>query len=150
MKISDNGLDLIKKFEGFRPNIYLCPAGKPTIGYGHCIGEHERFDMVSPEEADTLLRSDVQIAENLINTHVTVPLTQGQFDALVSIIYNFGGGAFLHTEAFRDLQEKKYDAAALNLFSRDQGITRINGVISEGLVHRRQAEWGLWNGQAQV
>lgn len=92
--VSQQGLDLIKKFEGFYPNTYICPAGYPTIGYGHLIKKGETFNFpISKEEAEELLKQDAQVAEKAVLRLITVPLTQGQFDALVSFTFNLGAGA---------------------------------------------------------
>ena len=94
--ISRQGLDLICRFEGFSPIIYMCPAGYPTIGYGHLITEanKEQFlDGVDEDEALDLLRQDVAVAERAVLRLISVPLTQGQFDALVSFTFNLGAGA---------------------------------------------------------
>jgi GH24 family phage-related lysozyme (muramidase) len=91
--ISRQGLDLICRFEGFSPIIYMCPAGYPTIGYGHLITEanKEQFlDGVDEDEALDLLRQDVAVAERAVLRLISVPLTQGQFDALVSFTFNLG------------------------------------------------------------
>jgi GH24 family phage-related lysozyme (muramidase) len=94
--ISKTGLDVIKRFEGFSPTVYICPAGYPTIGYGHLVKPHERERFargITAEQAETLLRQDVQTAERAVLRLITVPLTDGQFDALVSFTFNLGAGA---------------------------------------------------------
>lgn len=91
--ISQQGIDLIKKFEGFYPNTYICPAGYPTIGYGHLIKKDEKFSCpISKELAEEILKQDVQLAERAVLRLISVPLTQGQFDALVSFTFNLGAG----------------------------------------------------------
>lgn len=105
MRISQNGLDLIKKSESFAPLPYICPAGKLTIGYGHCILPHESFTKITEKDAEEILRKDAAIAENCINKAVKVPLTQNQFDALVSFIFNVGCAAFLKSTLLRKLNE---------------------------------------------
>jgi hypothetical protein len=82
--VTDVGLALIRRFEGFSPTIYICPAGYPTIGYGHVVlpKERARFaDGISEEEGVELLRLDAQIAEAAVVRLIRVPLTDGQFDA---------------------------------------------------------------------
>lgn len=93
-KTTQKGLDLIKRFEGFSSTVYICPAGHPTIGYGHLVRDHEMFETISPEEAEGLLRKDVESAERAVLRLVNVSLTDGQFDVLVSFTFNLGAGAF--------------------------------------------------------
>ena len=99
--ITQNGLDLIKRFEGFSQTVYFCPAGYPTIGYGHVVKDDEDFAAgIDEAQAEELLRQDAQIAERAVLRLINVPLTDGQFDALVSFTYNLGGGA-LQRQAVR-------------------------------------------------
>jgi lysozyme len=94
--ITQEGLDLIKRFEGFSSTIYICPAGYPTIGYGHVVRDDEkgRFDTgIDQGEGEELLRRDVRWAERGVLRLIDVPLTDGQFDALVSFTFNLGSGA---------------------------------------------------------
>lgn len=97
MKISSKGLELIKKYEGFSSGKYLCPAGKATIGYGHVIQSGETYTNLTEKEALELLDQDADIAENTVNNLVKAPLNQNQFDALVSLVYNWGSGHFLRS-----------------------------------------------------
>ena len=93
-RVTQYGIDLIKRFEGFSPTVYICPAGYPTIGYGHLMREAERYEQgITEAEAEDLLRWDVQSAENAVLRLIDVPLTDGQFDALVSFTFNLGAGA---------------------------------------------------------
>ena len=83
--ITQAGIDLIKQFEGFSPTVYICPAGYPTIGYGHVVKTQEReqfADGITTEQAETLLRQDVQTAERAVLRLITVPLTDGRFLSL--------------------------------------------------------------------
>lgn len=94
--ITQRGLDLIKQFEGFSSQIYLDAAGLPTIGYGHLlrVGEAELFkNGITELVAQALLIKDVSRAEQAVLRLITVPLTNGQFDALVSFTFNLGAGA---------------------------------------------------------
>lgn len=89
MKISEKGLKLIKEFEGLRLERYFCPAGKSTIGYGHLIKTGDALK-ITEEEADELLIKDVEVFEKELLDIVTVPLSQDQFDALLSFTFNMG------------------------------------------------------------
>ena len=94
--ITQDGLNLIKHFEGFSAVPYLCPAGYLTVGYGHLVKtqEKERFAAgISEQDAQSMLQVDVGVAERAVLRLITVPLTDAQFDALVSFTFNLGAGA---------------------------------------------------------
>ena len=141
MKISLKGLELIKKYEGFSPEKYLCPAGKLTIGYGHVIQRGETFTKLTEKEALALLDQDADIAENTVNNLVKVPLNQNQFDALVSLVHNWASGHFLRSLGLKKLNNKDYKGA-ITEFSK---INQANGKVLRGLVNRRLAEANLFN-----
>ncbi len=109
--ITQEGLDLIKRFEGFSPTIYICPAGYPTIGYGHVVrgDERDRFaDGIDEEEASDLLQRDVRWAERGVLRLIDVPLTDGQFDALVSFTFNLGIGALQRSTLQRKVNREEH------------------------------------------
>ncbi len=94
--LTDEGLALIKRFEGFASETYICPGGWPTIGYGHVVrdGEQVRFaNGIDEATAEELLRRDVESAERAVPRLIRVPLEDGQFDALCSFTFNLGAGA---------------------------------------------------------
>lgn len=94
--VTQEGLDLICRFEGFSRKIYTCPAGYPTIGFGHVVKEYEMQKFRAGIYEDTamlLLKADAQVAENAVLRLIKVPLTDSQFNALVSFAYNLGSGA---------------------------------------------------------
>jgi GH24 family phage-related lysozyme (muramidase) len=141
--ISRQGLDLICRFEGFSPIIYMCPAGYPTIGYGHLITEanKEQFlDGVDEDEALDLLRQDVAVAERAVLRLISVPLTQGQFDALVSFTFNLGAGA-LQRSTLRCKVNREEHADVLSEFTR---WVWAGGEKLKGLILRRQTEAALY------
>lgn len=150
MKASNKSIELIKEYEGFSPNPYRCPAGKMTIGYGHVIqAEREKFNAPITEiDAERILRSDLIIAQGTIKKGVGVPLTQGQYDALVSLVFNWGGINFLRSQGLKQLNSGAYKGAAEEFFSPDKGVVRVKGTVLPGLVKRRLAELKLWNDQA--
>ena len=91
--VTDEGLALIKQFEGFQSEIYICPGGWPTIGYGHVVRENEqdRFvDGIDEATAEELLRRDVGTAERAVLRLIRVPFEDGRFDALASFTFNLG------------------------------------------------------------
>jgi lysozyme len=137
--ISKDGLDLICRFEGFSPVIYICPAGYPTIGYGHLITEanKEQFlDGVDEDEALELLRKDVATAERAVLRLINVPLTQGQFDALVSFTFNLGSGALQRSTLRRKVNREEHDDVPAEFMK----WVWAGGRKLKGLVKRRKAE----------
>ena len=143
MKLSAAGLDLIKKSEGFRSKTYLHIAGHPTIGYGHCLAHNEDYpNGITATEADVILLWDVREAEQAVARLVTVPLSQGQFDALVDFTFNLGSGRLAASTLLQDLNAGKPDAAAAELLRWDH--SGAHEVAS--LKARRAAEFSLWAG----
>ena len=111
--LTDDGLALIKRFEGFAPKIYLCPAAWPTIGYGHVVrdDEQDRFtDGIDEAEAAELLRRDVESAERAVLRLIRVPLEDGRFDALTSFAFNLGAGALQRSTLRRKVNREEHDA----------------------------------------
>lgn len=143
MQISKAGLDLIKQFEGLYLNAYRCPAGVPTIGYGHTAGV-AMGQTITQQQADDYLRRDVRQLERAVARLVTVPLTQGQFDALVSFAFNLGEGALAQSTLLRLLNAGDYAGAAAQ-FDR---WNKAGGRVLPGLVRRRAAERALFEARA--
>ena len=134
--ITGNGLNLIKRFEGFSPSVYICPAGYPTIGYGHLVRDGEQFTSISAEEAEALLRKDVASAERAVLRLVNVPLSDGQFDALVSFTFNLGAGALQRSTLRRKVNRQLHIEVPSQLMRWVwAGGRRLNG-----LIRRRKAE----------
>lgn len=98
MKLSPAGLQRLKGYEGCKLTMYLDSAGLPTIGVGHLLTPDERISHrfqvgITEEQADALLAADVAPCEEVVSECVTVPLTQDQYDSLVSFAFNLGCGA---------------------------------------------------------
>jgi len=91
MRISQKGIDLIKKFEGIRLTAYVCPAGVLTIGYGHTGPDVQPGMRITEEEAERLLWADTESAQQTVSSFVSVKLNQNEYDALVSFTFNVGG-----------------------------------------------------------
>lgn len=135
--IRKQGLDLIQRHEGFSPHVYLCPAGYPTIGYGHVVRNGEKFpNPITKEEAMELLQKDVAQAEAQVVQLISVPLESGQYDALVSFVYNLGGGALQRSTLRRKINRGSYLSAAEE-FPR---WVWAGGRKLPGLIARRKAE----------
>lgn len=142
MRISDVGLALIKGFEGLRLEAYPDPAtgGEPwTIGYGH-TGEVKQGDVITEEEAESLLRQDVAQFEMCVNGALQVNVTQGQFDALVSLAYNIGCRNLRNSTLMAKLNAGD-DVGASAEFLR---WNRAAGKVMAGLTRRREAERDLF------
>ena len=135
MKCSQEGLELIKKFEGCKLKSYKCPAGVWTIGYGHTEDVKEG-DIVSPQEADKLLRADVFKFEEYVADNVTVKLTQNQFDALVTWTFNLGVGNLRNSTMLKKLNNADYTSVPFEM----KRWNKAGGKTLDGLVRRRQAE----------
>lgn len=139
MKTSQTGLDLIKHFEGVRKQAYLCPAGVWTIGYGHTAGVKEGTTC-TPEQAEAWLKEDCLVAELTVCTNVNVQLSQNQFDALVSFVFNLGSGNFVASTLLKRLNAGDYVGAGDEL---DRWVN-AGGRRLAGLVKRRAAEKTLF------
>jgi lysozyme len=146
MKASKSCLDLIHREEGFRSKPYLCPAGVPTIGYGstrYADGSYVSLSDpdISESKADEILSTTLVEYENAVNRYVQVPLTQGQFDALVDFAYNAGTKNLLTSTLLKRLNTKDY-AGACSEFSK---WVYGGGKILGGLIRRRKGEQVLFN-----
>ena len=139
MRTSQKGIDLIKKFEGCRLNSYRCPAGVWTIGYGHTKGVKEG-QRITQAQAEDFLKEDLKIYERAVEGCVKVPLSQNQFDALVSFCYNCGGEALRTSTLLRLLNEGRYFEAAEQFLRWNKAC----GKVLEGLTRRRHAERELF------
>lgn len=137
------GVDLIKEFEGFRSEAYLCPADVWTIGYGHTKGV-QPGDVVTAEEAEDLLREDLAWAEKAVWAAVEVPLTDDQFAALVSFTFNLGEGALRSSTLLRRLNAGEHEAVPSELMRWN----KAGGKVLAGLTRRREAEGALWGSEA--
>lgn len=139
MQISNGGLDLIKYFEGLETSAYRCPAGVWTIGYGHTYGV-KSGDTCTLRQAEEFLKADCRVAEIVVETNVKAPLSQYQFDALVSFVFNLGAGNFVKSTLLKKLNAGDYEGAASE-FGR---WVNTGGVPLDGLHKRRAAERELF------
>lgn len=113
MKMSKQGLDLLIEREGSRNTAYLDSVGVPTIGVGHTgPGVHLGLTWTDEQVADALA-SDLDRFESSVSDHVTVPLEQYQFDALVSFAFNVGVGAFENSTLLKRINANDMDGAAI-------------------------------------
>jgi lysozyme len=143
MKTSKSGKDLIKSFEGFRSDSYICPAGVPTIGYGTTLINGLPIPLgisITEDEADLLLEEDLVVFETDITSNVLVELTQNQFDALVSFVYNVGIGNFKKSTLLKLINAGEFEKAS-NEFPK---WNKANKKVLAGLTKRRNAERDLF------
>ena len=151
--LSPQGVDFIKGFEGFKPQLYNDPVGHCTVGYGtlvhrgNCDGqssEQPYLSGVSEESATQLLSEEATRFQRVINEKVSVPLNQNQNDALVSFVYNVGDGNFQKSTLLRLLNQGNYAAVPVEL--KKWTKARQNGKLIDlpGLVRRRAAEAELF------
>jgi lysozyme len=139
--ISNKGLELIKYYEGFSAVPYICPAGYPTIGYGHVIKKHEVFNHeISHLEAENLLRQDILTSEYSVLRLIKVPLSDGQFDALISFTYNLGGGALQRSTLRRKVNQQEHQLVPREFMK----WVWAGGRKLPGLIKRRRDEAYLY------
>lgn len=141
--ISDAGLNFLKGVERFSSKAYWDVKGW-SIGFGHFMGANKVEDNITLDRALELLRNDLRWAENAVNGYVKVSLTQGQFDALVSFVYNFGAPAFKGSTLLKKLNAGDYIGAYHEFPKWNQ--TRVDGILqkSQSLVDRREKEQQLF------
>lgn len=142
MNLSDAGKRALIGSEGCRLKPYLCSAGVPTIGFGStAYADGKRVKLTDPplrtvEDANTLFKLTIEPYIATVNVFVKVELSQGQFDALVSLVYNIGIEAFKGSTLLKKLNARDYEGAAAQF---DRWV-RSNGKVSPGLVARRARE----------
>lgn len=117
MKISDQGIAVLKLREGVRHKAYLDTKGIPTIGVGHTGPEVVLGTVWTDDEIDRVFRQDIKITEQVINYAVYTPLSQHQYDALVSFVFNIGTSAFKRSTMLKYLNLRNFLGAA-NEFDR--------------------------------
>jgi lysozyme len=143
MKISEEGKDLIKLFEGVRLKAYKCSAGVPTIGFGNTYypnGDKVKIgDTITLEQARDLFDDLIVRYERIVESKLKVDVKQNEFDALVSHTYNTGGSTTLFKLVNMEANKEKI---------KDWFLTKYitaNGKVLQGLKNRRLKEWELYN-----
>jgi lysozyme len=151
MKVNDATIALVKKWESFKPEAYLCPAGVWTIGYGITAGAGIGIDpkpgmRVTQAQADQHLRAAMDRFARQIRPLITAPINENEFGAFVSLAYNIGTGkrGFAGSSALRHFNagDKAKAAAAIKLWNK----ATVNGKrqVLRGLVNRREEEVALF------
>ena len=135
---SENLLNKIQQFEGFRPLPYM-DGGRYSIGYGHQIQPDEQYLMqgISTEQGRDLLSKDLAKYEAAVDTLVTVPINQNQFDSLVDFAYNMGIGALQGSTLLRLVNS---NAPTSDIVAEFIKWNHANGTVVAGLTNRRAWE----------
>jgi len=149
-QVSTNGLDHIKQSEGFENSIYKDQAGLDTIGVGHLITKEEKelgtfsSGAITDEEANALLLKDLDSAQRSVRGCVTQPVTQDQYDSMVSLAFNIGGGAFCSSTLVKKINEGEYKEVPNQMMRWNK--VRVSGILTEsnGLTARRRSEADLF------
>jgi lysozyme len=146
MTISHAGIELIKSFESLQLDAYCCPAGVWTIGWGHTRAVQPGM-RISEQHAEELLAEDIAEVERGLPSVIHVNLTQGQWDALVSLSFNLCGGALRLPKTcphlVASINAGDFAGAAQQLLNINHAA---NGKVLPGLTRRREAEKKLFLG----
>lgn len=154
--VSQEGIDLVKRFEGLHKlkddgmvHAYRCPAGKWTISWGHCKGVRSGMK-VTMAQSEQFLSDDLEEHGKIVKKYVNVPLTQSQYDALTSFVFNLGGGNFRSSTLLKKLNMGDYDAVPEQIMRWNKA--RVDGKLTalRGLTRRRAAEAAIFSKDAQL
>lgn len=144
-RISRNGIELIKSFEGFMPVAYDDVGNKKTIGYGTLIDTEEEEWLLTARideaTAEKLLVTDLRPMEKIVNQSVKVKINQNQFDALCSFVYNVGARNFTQSSLLREINTNPNSSRIHFQFLR---WVHVKGQVIQGLVNRRKKESELY------
>ena len=142
MKISGEGLALIKKFEGCELESYRCSANVVTIGFGHTRTAKEGMT-ITREEADMLLEEDIRSFETSVLSLVEVDLKQCEFDALIAWTFNLGAGNLKSSTLLKRINAKDWNDVPHQI----KRWNKAKGTVLQGLIRRREAEALLFQGK---
>ena len=142
---SQNCINMIKMFEGFRAKPYKCPAGVPTIGYGSTFYSNGKKvtlkdKLITEQDATNLLTTVVTNFSSGVSKLLKVQVTQNQFDALVDFAYNVGIGNLKSSTLLKKVNAKNFSGAALEFIKWN----KADGKVLPGLTKRRTAEKDLF------
>lgn len=143
--VGEEGIALIKEYEGLRLRAYRCPGQVWTIGYGHTRTVHQGM-AISLSEAELLLKEDLFVVEQALTRLVSVPLTDTQFGALASFVFNVGIANFERSTLLKLLNRGWYEQVPAQLTRWN----KVSGVPMGGLARRRAAEGRLWNARDDI
>jgi lysozyme len=144
--IGDQGVALIRFFEGFQPMVYCCPGGYQTIGYGHVLTAGEMYPSgVSLPEAERLLSEDLNRAAQVVDRLLPVVLAPGQFDALVSFTFNLGSGALQRSTLRQRVLRGEHEGASREFLRWIYAAGQPKrGLLRRRLAEARLYETGVW------
>ena len=142
MKISEEGIELLKKFEGCKLEAYQDSVGVWTIGYGHTKGVYKGMT-ISQDDAEEMLEEEMEEYEGYIEEYVEVPLSQNEFDALVCWVYNLGPTNLRNSTLLMVLNQSKFDEVPEQI----KRWNKAGGEVLKGLVRRGEAEALLFEGK---
>lgn len=142
-EVNQEGIDLVKEFEGLYLKAYIDPVGVPTIGWGHTEGVR-LGQIITKGEAEAFLKEDLNDAGKDVSKLVTSKLEDNQFAALVSFVFNIGSSGFANSTMRRLLNQGKYQSAANQFDLWVHGTVNGKKVVLPGLVRRRKAEKKLF------
>jgi lysozyme len=154
--VSKDCIELVKKFEGLHKvkddgmvHAYRCPAGKWTCGFGATKGVRSGVKWTK-EYSEMRLIEDLEEHGKIVKKYVNVPLTQSQYDALTSFVFNLGGGAFRSSTLLTRLNSGKYDECPEQIMRWNKA--RVDGKLTplRGLTRRRTAEAAIFAREAQL
>ena len=154
--VSKDCIELVKKFEGLHKvkadgmvHAYRCPAGKWTCGFGGTRGVRSGVTWTK-EYSEMRLIEDLEEHGKIVKKYVNVPLTQSQYDALTSFVFNLGGGAFRGSSLLRLLNQGKYDECPEQIMRWNKA--KVDGKLTplRGLTRRRTAEAAIFSRDAQL
>lgn len=154
--VSQDCVELVKKFEGLHKvkddgmvHAYRCPAGKWTISWGHCKGVRSGMK-VTMAQSEQFLLDDLEEHGSIVKKYVNVPLTQSQYDALTSFVFNLGGGNFRSSTLLKKLNKGLYDEVPEQIMRWNKA--RVDGKLTplRGLTRRRSAEAAIFARDAQL
>ena len=143
LKTSQEGISLIKSFEGCELTAYRCSADVPTIGYGHTAGVSDG-DTCTQEEAESMLAEDLVEFEDYVKNYVESELQQNEFDALVAWTYNLGPANLKESTMLKELNSGNFEEVPRQM----KRWNRAGGEVLDGLIRRREAESRLFKGEA--
>lgn len=144
MKTNESGLSLIKSFEGLRLKAYKCPAGVWTIGYGHTGKDVKPGMIITEEQAEQLLRQDLERFEKGVDDLVEVDINENQYSALVSLAYNIGLGNFKKSTLLKLINKGNQNELEA-VHSQFKRWVWAGSQILPGLQRRREAEFDLYS-----
>lgn len=134
-------LEIIKKYEGFSSQAYKCPAGVWTVGWGHTGRDINKDTILTREEAELMLKKDVANLQEQILFLLDDKPTTNELDALTSLVYNVGLGAFKKSRLLKRINLKDNPELVAKEWIE---FNKINGKISTGLLRRRAEEISLY------